>query len=185
MTLSGLLARTVAALERAKIPNMLTGSAAAAYYGAARATMDIDLVVDPTAQQLTVLVADLASPTVYVSLDAALDALAQQSMFNIVDASTGWKADLIIRKRRAFSETEFARRVIGDLDGTRVSVATLEDIIVAKLEWAKLSGSQRQLDDVTTLLRLHAATVDDAYIAKWVAALSLSKEWREVSLRSE
>ena len=48
-----LLLRTVAAaLDAAGIPFMLTGSVAAAWHGAGRATMDVDLVIDPTADRL-------------------------------------------------------------------------------------------------------------------------------------
>ena len=45
-----------AALEAAGVPFMLTGSMASAYHGAGRATMDIDLVIDPTRKQLEGLV---------------------------------------------------------------------------------------------------------------------------------
>ncbi len=40
-----LLARVVEALDQAQIPFMLTGSMAAAWHGAGRATLDIDLVI--------------------------------------------------------------------------------------------------------------------------------------------
>lgn len=46
----------------------------------------------------------------YVSDVAAREALADRSMFNIVDPESGWKVDLIVRKLRPFSEQEFARR---------------------------------------------------------------------------
>jgi hypothetical protein len=38
-------------------------------------------------------------------------------MFNVVDPETGWKADLILRKRRPFSETELSRREAADFQG--------------------------------------------------------------------
>ena len=96
-----LLRATVAALDSAGIPFMLTGSMAAAYYGAGRATMDIDLVIDPTAAQLRALVAALSAPNTYVSNEAAAEALQQRSMFNVIDATTGWKVDLIVRGRNS------------------------------------------------------------------------------------
>jgi hypothetical protein len=66
---------------------------------------------------LRVLVASLAAPDLYVSADAAMEALERESMFNVVDTATGWKADLIIRKSRSFSQVEFARRRGFDLEG--------------------------------------------------------------------
>ena len=47
MTAAALLRAAVAALDATGVPFMLTGSLAAAYHGAGRATMDIDLVIDP------------------------------------------------------------------------------------------------------------------------------------------
>ena len=32
-------------------------------------------------------------------------------MFDVIDVTTGWKVDLIVRKDRAFSEEEFSRRL--------------------------------------------------------------------------
>jgi hypothetical protein len=57
--------------------------------------MDIDLVVDPTDDQLRSLVAALPRDRFYVSLDAALEARRRESLFNVIDAESGWKVDLI------------------------------------------------------------------------------------------
>jgi hypothetical protein len=97
-------------LSDAGIPFMLTGSVAAGYRGASRATMDVDAVIDPTASRLRAFVHAVPDAGLYVSEEAASDALATRGMFNVVDPLTGWKADLIVRKHRAFSEEEFDRR---------------------------------------------------------------------------
>ena len=173
-----LLRSVVAALEAAGIPFMLTGSFAAAYHGAARATMDIDLVIEPTGDRLAHLVELLGAPGVYVSADAALEALARESMFNVVDATTGWKADLIVRKSRPFSRTEFARRRRVEVEGVPLWIATVEDTILAKLEWAKLGGSARQLEDVAALLRVQAGELDRGYLETWIAELGLGAQWQ-------
>ena len=46
----------------------------------------------------------------YADDAAALEALAHGTLFNVFDASSGYKADLIIRKDRAYSIEEFKRR---------------------------------------------------------------------------
>lgn len=177
MTAPDLLRAVVGALETAGIPFMLTGSLAAAVHGTPRATMDIDLVIDPTAARLRLLVASLSESGLYVSPEAAVEALEHESMFNVVDTTTGWKVDLIVRKSRPFSRTEFARRRPGEYEGTRLWVATVEDLILAKLEWAKLGGSARQLEDVAELLRLAAGQLDRAYLERWIADLDLRAPW--------
>ena len=137
------LLRTVASrLDESGIPFMLTGSMAAAVHGAQRSTMDIDIVIEATGLKLAALVESLAGSDLHVSGDAAQEALRHESMFNVVDARTGWKVDLIVRKSRPFSEAEFARRQVMEFEGTRLWVATVEDLMVAKLEWALNSTSR-------------------------------------------
>ena len=176
-----MLRAVVTALDAAGVPFMLTGSLAAAYHGAGRSTMDIDVVIDPTAQQLLALVHALQRPGFYVSGDAAREALASRTAFNIVDTTTGWKADLIVRKERAFSHAEFQRRRRAEYEGSPLWVASLEDVILSKLEWAKLGASARQLEDVARLLQLHTDELDEAYLQRWVEELGLTAQWHAVA----
>lgn len=184
MTSTPLLATITATLREASIPFMLTGSVAAAWYGAGRATMDIDLVIDPTASQLDALLHALDRPGIYVAPEAAREALASESMFNVIETETGWKADLIIRRSRPFSRTEFDRRIAGTLDGQQLWLPTIEDLIVAKLEWAKLGNSSRQLEDVAALLSIADGTLDPDYLTDWIDRLELKDEWRQARERA-
>jgi hypothetical protein len=181
VTAAALLRSVVAALDEAGIPFMLTGSLAAAFHGAGRATMDIDLVIDPTVPQLRALVRAIAGVGAYVSPEAAEEALAPHSSFKVIDANTGWKADLIVRKQRPFSDTEFERRQPATFEGCHLWVAAVEDVILAKLEWARLGGSARQLEDVRALLHANAGKLDQGYLDRWIGDLGLSKEWARVA----
>src|SRR5271156_1300053 len=154
MNLPEVMPRIAAALDRAGIAYMLSGSFASAYYGAPRSTQDIDLVIAATPSQLRSFVQSLPSDEYYVDLDAALEAHKHQSLFNVVDMATGWKIDLIIRKSRPFSEEEFRRRKLVNLQGRSLFVASAEDVVVSKLEWAKLAQSQRHIEDVAGILRM-------------------------------
>lgn len=180
MSAEGLLRALAAALREAGIPFMLTGSVASAYHGAGRATMDLDLVIDPGPAALDAFVVRVAATGAYVSADAAREALAQRTMFNVVDVESGWKADLIVRKARPFSDEEFRRRQPIDFFGVGLDVASLEDVVLSKLEWAKLGGSARQLEDVRALLRVRGDELDRAYVTRWVRALGLGAQWRSV-----
>jgi hypothetical protein len=180
VTLEGLLRQLAQALDASGIPFMLTGSIAAAYHGAARATMDVDAVIDPTPAQLEALLSRLEAEGLYVSREAARTALAEHGMFNVIDAESGWKADLIMRKHRPFSDEEFARKAPAELLGERVAVATIEDVILSKLEWASIGGSARQLEDVRRLLAIGGDAVDRRYIDRWIAPLGLQRVWQSV-----
>lgn len=176
-----MLARVASALTAADVPAMLTGSVAAAYHGAPRGTVDIDLVIVATPPQLRLVVAACLASGLYASEEAALESLQTSGMFNVIDAASGWKVDLIYRKDRPFSHAEFARRLPAVLDGVTIAVATLEDVILSKLEWAHLGGSRRQLEDVATLLRVRRDELDRAYVGRWVSALGVESEWSEAS----
>jgi hypothetical protein len=182
MMVSALLDAIVTALRRADIPFMLTGSFAAAVHGAGRATMDIDFVIDPTRTALDAFVEDMLASNRYVSPEAAREALLSRTSFNVVDVESSWKIDLMIRKDRPFSVTEFGRRAEMALGSIRLPVATIEDLVLAKLEWAKLGGSARQVDDVRALLRLGGASLDRAYVEEWIAALGLETQGRAAGL---
>lgn len=181
MTVGDFLRRLSEALDRAKVPYMVTGSMVSTYYGEPRTTQDVDIVVELSRESLARLLAELPDEDYYVSPEAARDALRRHSMFNIVDMATVWKADLIVRKARPFSEAEFARRQRVRLLDVPVWVASPEDVIIAKLEWAlKAGGSERQLADVAAVWAERAEDLDQAYIERWVAALGLQAMWARV-----
>lgn len=182
MTIEALLRALVDSLRMEGIPFMLTGSVAGAFYGAGRATMDVDVVIDPDASRLQAFVDRIESTGAYVSADAAREALAHRTMFNVVDPETGWKADLIVRKDRPFSEGEFRRRTSADFYGVPIDVATIEDLVIAKLEWAKAGESTRQLEDVRELIRVAGGELDREYLRRWIASLRLEQQWAAVGI---
>jgi hypothetical protein len=177
MTAAELFRRVVGLLDGVGIPYMLTGSFASSYHGVPRATQDIDFVIAPSPEQIRQFVARLPAGEYYVDENAALEALATESQFNVIDLVTGWKIDLICRRSRAFSRTEFDRRAPADWQGHTLFVTSAEDVILAKLEWAKLGGSERQVEDVAGLLRVRRGDLDHAYLAHWVDALGIQAEW--------
>lgn len=183
MTLAPFLQQIARALAEAGVPAMLTGSVASAFRGAMRATMDVDLVIDPTAAALEQFVDHVEALGLYVSREAARDALAERTMFNVIDPESGWKADLIVRKTRPFSDEEFARREPVTYLGVNVSIARPEDLILAKLEWASLGASARHFEDARELARLAGRALDQAYITRWAVTLGVSDAW--VALQRE
>ena len=158
---------------------MLTGSFASVYYGSPRSTQDVDLVIDPTREQLSALIADLPTNEYYADMDAALEARERRSLFNIIDMKTGWKIDMIIRKDRPFSREEFSRRQQIIVQGTSLFVASVEDIILAKLEWARLAQSSRQIEDAAGVMRIRWDSLDQPYLQRWIPQLALEKEWKD------
>jgi hypothetical protein len=177
VTLAALLASTIAQLERAHVPYMVTGSVASSYHGEPRSTRDLDIVIDPDPEGVGRLAAELEAAGLYIDRAAALRAQGERTQFNAIDGTTGWKVDFLLRKDRDFSREEFDRRVRADLLGTNAWIASPEDTILAKLEWAMTSGSDRQLRDVAAMLDIGEEALDLAYIDRWVAGLRLQDPW--------
>jgi hypothetical protein len=165
------------ALEQAGIPYMITGSFASNYYGMSRSTADIDFVIAADPDQLQMLVQQLQEKGYYSQVDDALDAWRHNSMFNVIDDSMVWKIDFIMRKPGVFSRGAFQRRIPGDIQGIPVVISTAEDLIIAKLDWAKQGESQRQIEDVAGILKMKPESLDRSYIDKWVADLELTVQW--------
>lgn len=185
MNLATLLAATIGQLERAGVPYMITGSVASSYHGEPRATRDLDIVIDPDGTGIDRLVGELVGAGLYVDPNGALRTHGDQTQFHVIDATTGWKIDFLIREDRPFSREEFSRRARADLLGTTAWIASPEDTIVAKLEWAVASSSDRQLSDVAAMLDIGGESLDLAYIDRWIDGLGLQAAWtRAVELRS-
>lgn len=84
---------------------------------------------------------------------------------------------MFIRKDRPFSIAEFARRRLTTILGVPVYAATAEDLLIAKLESAKMGESERQLRDASGIIAIQGENLDTPYVERWVAALSLEDQW--------
>jgi len=186
VALREVLTEIVRLLEDAAIPHMVVGSFASTTHGIPRTTHDLDLVIDPSPAQLDQFVSAIDLDRYYVDVDVARDALRRRSMFNIIDTASAWKVDIVIRKQRRFSVEELARRQREVVVGVAVPIATAEDTILAKLEWAKAGSSERQLDDVAGILDVRGNELDLDYIERWLDELGVRDLWdrvREASVR--
>jgi hypothetical protein len=49
--------------------------------------------------------------------------------------------------------------------------------LIAKLEWAKLAASSRQIEDAAGIVRLQGMQLDTPYVQQWIHALGLQEQW--------
>ena len=164
----------VTALNRAGVEYMITGSIASTFYSDPRATQDLDVVVWAPESELEAFAQAFDGERYCVG--DYLRAFQSRDQFNIVYSTTVWKIDVFIRKDRPFSESEFARKTKVELLGMDVYIATVEDMILAKLEWSKLGQSERQLRDVASMIQVNRETLDTEYLHSWAASLNLLAE---------
>ncbi len=167
-------------LEKAKIPYMITGSIALNFYAMPRMTRDIDIVIE-LQQGHTKILLDLFQEDFYVDEETIKEALKNESLFNIIHQQSVFKIDFIIRKNSPYRELEFQRRQSITLGNARIWIVSAEDLILAKLYWARDSFSEMQLQDVKALLE-SAGSLDIDYIKKWVNNLELKEIYEKVKI---
>lgn len=171
------LRRIAPKLEKSDIPYMITGSIAASYYGLARATQDLDIVISSSPEKLRTLIELFPQTEYYAMLEDALDAYRHQSMFNVLDMVSGWKIDFIFQKSGPFSRTAFERCKPVNFGGVASSMISVEDLILSKLEWSKMSESERQVRDAAIVMEKRSRELDRDYLSRWVKELRLEAQW--------
>ncbi len=163
--------KIIAYFEANNIPYMLSGSFAMSLYTLPRATRDIDFVVNLQAGDVDGLI-DFFKDGYYCSKEAALDAINRQSLFNIIDHRSGFKADFVILKKNIYRQTEFERRLKTDFYGTPVYAVSLEDLLISKLIWIQDWQNAIQMEDIKNLSLIPELQLD--YVHYWVNELNLN-----------
>jgi hypothetical protein len=177
LTARAIFEKLRAALDAVGVPYFVTGSFASAAHGVPRSTNDVDVVIAPTRQQLEQLLQHFPPADFAADREAALDALANRSLFNVIDYATLWKVDFILNQETPFDASRFLRRGLVEIAGVSVYTASAEDILITKLWWGKLGESERQIIDAAGIIQVQAEQLDLEYVSRWVGALELEQQW--------
>jgi hypothetical protein len=167
-------------LETAGIPYMVVGSIASMIYGEPRLTHDMDLVVEvlpADARKFTLL---FDNEDFYCPPPEVLRAeVVQHGQFNLIHNGSGLKVDLMVRKNTPRAEEEFQRRSLKPFAGKReVFLASPEDVIISKLEFHRMGGSEKHITDIRGIMAYTA--LDHAYLDRWINRLGLTEYWAKV-----
>lgn len=166
-------------LTDAGIGRMVVGSLASSFHGEPRQTRDIDIVVEPDAPRLSRFQEELDRNEFYSDAGALREPIERRSSFNVIDIGSGWKVDILVRRDRPYSELELSRRTEVELLGSKTFVASPEDTIITKLEWAAQADSERQLRDVIGIMAAQGDLLDTVYLNRWIDELGLRDAWDE------
>jgi hypothetical protein len=169
----------IRAMDAANVDYYIGGSMASSVHGEARLTQDLDFIVRLHPSQVPILVSTLGD-AYYADADMIREAIEFRSSANVIDLTTGLKADIIVPEESPFVESEFARKTLAKLaahpDAPEGYVCSAEDIVLQKLRWYRMGGevSDRQWRDVKGVLVYQAARLDSAYLDKWAAELGIA-----------
>lgn len=170
------------ALDEHGIAYMLTGSIASSLFGEPRLTHDIDIVVHVAALDAARLAISFPPPRYYLDDRESIEEMVRHaSMFNLIDMQTGDKVDFWILTDSPFDSSRFQRRRRVSVFGAVVWVSSPEDIILAKLKWADLSGgSEKQFQDALRVFEVQRPDLDLYYCQKWAGELGVAALWEKL-----
>lgn len=161
--------KIVDTLNKLNIPYMLSGSVALGIHVVPRATRDFDFVVYMHQKDISKFVEEFEG--YYFDNDAIKDAIVRNSMFNIIDNESDYKADFILMKEDDFGIEEFNRRTEMEFYGKTFYLITPEDLLISKLIWIQDYQSAIQMDDIKKLSILQ--NIDWIYTNNWIRKLKL------------
>ena len=174
------LKRIVSVLDDLQIPYFIGGSVASSLIGTFRHTNDIDIVAELSKERSVQLHSEIKSEF-YIDLDTVYEAIHTNSSFSILHLKTMMKTDIFLKKRDAWSNEAFDRRkktsfVINDKP-LALFMPSVEDMILQKLIWFQLTGgaSERQWNDVKSMIKVRANEIDYRYLFKWSDWLQITE----------
>jgi hypothetical protein len=168
-------------LEGLGIEYMVTGGVAAVVYGDPRFTRDIDIILKLEPEEATRFAAAFDAQRFYVPPLEALRLEAGRSPsghFNVIDRQSALRADVYVAGADPLHVWAFERRRVLDVEGTKMSIAPPEYVILRKLQYYRDSGSDRHLRDIAMILRVSEDHVDVEETEAWVDRLGLRAEWK-------
>ncbi|MBF0104783.1 MAG: hypothetical protein HQM16_05600 [Deltaproteobacteria bacterium] len=166
-------------LNNANIPYMVSGSVAMNFHAQPRMTRDIDIVINLSQTNIQNFI-DIFKEDFYLDEDTIKKEVSASGMFNLIHNKYIIKVDFIIHKNDEFSLTAFERRLNVDVDGVIISIATAEDLILVKLDWAKESISEMQLKDVSNIKKM-AEHINYTYLNNWIDKLGLQEVYKKIT----
>ena len=154
-------------LEKLGIPYMLTGSMAMICYAMMRMTNDIDLIIEIKTNDAERFINEFEKDY-YISPNRVRDSISLKFMFNILHNEKIVKVDCVVRKDDEFQKLAFSNRKKVQFTDFDIWTINREDLILSKLNWAKISKSEMQMRDVASILR---NGYDKEYVDYWVKKL--------------
>jgi hypothetical protein len=172
------LAPLAAALEALGVPYFLGGSLATAARGIARSA-DADVIARLRDEHVEPLAGRLAAVYYHGPGERMRAAVTARTSCPLLYFATMFRIELFVSKGRAFdreAETRARAETIGIAsDSLHLPVASVEDTVLAKLEWFRVEcdTSERLWWDIVGLLKV-TQDVDGSYLHRWAAVLGVA-----------
>lgn len=169
-----LLADLGAILDRLNIAWYLFGAQAAALYGVARATADVDVTLRLDHLTSRALLEELESRGFALRIDDD-EFITRTRVIPVVHVSTKIPADLVLAGP-GLEDLFFSRVQTLDFGGVTIPVAAPEDVVTMKI----LAGRPKDLEDVESILAARADVMNLSLIREMLSLLEQSLDQRDL-----
>ncbi len=171
-------------LEALEIDYAIGGSFASSLYGESRSSVDIDISVIIPKEKFEPVVQAVEKLGYYVTWDSILDAMIWKTPFNIIDSSTGFKADLfLVEPATPLEQSIFQRRqrrIYDPLSGNSAILYSPEDVIIYKLKWYLEGKMEKHPRDIVSMMLVLKDSLDFEYLEFWVNEIGAQEVWTKI-----
>ncbi len=161
---------------------LLTGSFAVSYYGIPRATHDIDFVIE-IENKGTITIIDvlkkLGKDYLFASDIGSAD-IQNSTQFNLFHKPTAVKIDFWIVDSNEFLE-KYDRRQTVNIENSKITVVSPEDLIIKKLSWCKEVFSERHLRDCIGIWQIQRVKLDKRYLLRKIKEYDLERLYKQMT----
>lgn len=156
-------------LQDLKISYAITGGFAVTIWGKPRYTADIDVIIEMADKNIKPLAKKLLAidKNVYAEEDMMREALMYHGEFNFIHSDTGLKVDFFVQDDSPYSTLKLKRAVLRKMFNRTIPFVSPEDLVLSKLMWSKESESQKQAEDIKSVLRNPNISLNMKYLKNW------------------
>lgn len=166
MSFDKLLTKISQLFKTVKVPYMLVGGFAVAYWGYPRQSLDIDIVIDISPDKYDLFFKQANNLGFIVNKDEATTILKIGNRF--VMELDDFRVDIWL-PRTATEKNALNRRGQKRLFGRNLSIIAAEDLIIAKL----LAGRAKDIEDVKTVLIRQEKKLNNKYLNQQAISLDV------------
>ena len=144
----------------------LFGAQAAIFHGVARLTADVDVTVLPELHSTGRLASAMEANGFRLRVTATDDFVARTRVLPFVHSATRLPVDVVLAGP-GIEEQFLDRAEFHVLEGVRVPIATVEDLVTMKI----LAGRPKDLDDAKGMLRARSEEIDLDHVRRMLQLL--------------
>ena len=144
----------------------LFGAQAAIFHGVARLTADVDVTVLPELHSTGRLASVMEANGFRLRVSATDDFVARTRVLPFVHSATRLPVDVVLAGP-GIEEQFLDRAQFHVLEGVRVPIATVEDLVTMKI----LAGRPKDLDDAKGMLRARSEEIDLDHVRRMLQLL--------------